>query len=219
MKKNIVVIALALFVFTALIGCNNSTNTSDSTISVEPSSTISQTEKKDNSETEPTTNSSPFETTVAFTPPETTMASPKSSSDFLILDSEKFIDAFHTQTTNYDMCTWSEKSTFDSSGKHFESYTLENILGNAYIATSCKDNGSLSDISLICNRGTMVYYYAVSVLISIDENIDYEKIVKSLGITETDEEEPGLHVLQAEGMDIVFERKEDRCVLNIMFYR
>ena len=140
-----------------------------------------------------------LDTSAEFAQPEKNETLPQNTASFFALDADDFIEAFRIQTTNYDMCKWSEKKIFESNGKQFESYTLENILGNAYIAISRQDDNSLTDIYLTCNRGTVVYFYTVSILVSINENIDYENIINSLGITETDEEEPGIHVSQTDG--------------------
>nr|DAO34334.1 MAG TPA: hypothetical protein [Caudoviricetes sp.] len=65
----------------------------------------------------------------------------------------------------------------------------------------------------------MVYYYATNIFYSIDDTIDYKKYLESLSINENDEGLEGIHALQPDGMDIVFERKEDSCILTLMFYR
>lgn len=219
MKRSIAVATLVLSIFTTLLECNNATNISNSTIPAGSNSAISQTEKKDSPTADPTIDSSPYKTTIEFTQPDETKGLLEDATGFIVLNADAFIEALRVQTTKYDMCKWDNLDESESNEKHFESYALENILGNAYITISRTGEDRLSDIYLECNRGTLVYYYVVSVLVSINEDIDYEKIVKSLGITETDEEEPGLHVLQEKGMDIVFERKEDRCTLSVMFYR
>lgn len=212
MKRKLIAAGLSLFVTTNIIGCGIVTKETVS-LSISPNETIG------NTETSPTTIPS-FTESIAAKPTSTeSLLADDDLNNFIVINTDDFVTTLKSNTTAYNMCTWGEKKAFTSDGINFESYVLENVLGNAYIAVSRGDSDNLTSIYMTCPRGAMVYYYATNIFYSIDDTIDYKKYLESLSINENDEGLEGIHALQPDGMDIVFERKEDSCILTLMFYR
>lgn len=50
-----------------------------------------------------------LDTSAEFAQPEKNETLPQNTASFFALDADDFIEAFRIQTTNYDMCKWSEK--------------------------------------------------------------------------------------------------------------
>lgn len=130
-----------------------------------------------------------------------------------------FISNLDASVTEYDLYTLQYANSFEESGKTFKSYSITGTVDSSYLSyATLPDSEDITDILVISNAGVYTYYYATNVLLAIDENIDYKKILSELSITEDGICENNIYTTAHGDMNIVHERADDKDTLAIMFY-
>lgn len=132
------------------------------------------------------------------------------------INEEAFISNF---TDQLDVIGFSleNKREFESDGDIYTSYTISGFVDSAYIAYSTDEDDDIKSVYVASNPGAFTYFYATSVIVSINPEIRYDLILDELNITEAGDG-AGIFVSEGYGVNYVSELTDEQHTFTAMFY-